>query len=176
MSRECELYTDALLEHAAGRLPTSRATAVQEHLAGCAECRQDMAVLQRLRSAESPLPAGLDARVRRAALAEAGRLAAERTALRGAASPARARGVRPARWIPWALPAAAAAALTLVWSGIIAPDSGGVGRDGAAELAAAESYEPFGAWPAADGMVAGEPVLTDLSEEQLQSLLEDMES
>ena len=78
------------------------------------------------------------------------------------------------RWRPWALPVAAAAALAL-WLGANATfDTDTPGAGSGVEVVA--EYDPFGAWPGTDGEVAGAPVLSDLSMEQLEALLEEMES
>lgn len=170
MSRGCEFFADALVDHAAARLSPARAVHVEAHLADCRECSEELAVLRRLLSAPAAIPAGLAARVRYAARAEA------RRARSGAAvdpAPVRRPGRGRPRWVPWALPVAAAAALALIWAGLGEPGLRSGGGDGI-DLAAAAEYEPFGAWPASDGLVAGDPVLTDLSVEELQNLLEDM--
>ena len=73
-------------------------------------------------------------------------------------------------WRAWTLPLAAAAALA-VWLGaneLLAPDSAAPAVVDVAE------YEPYGAWPASDGIVAGDLVLSELSVEELEALLEEM--
>ncbi len=171
MNRACETYTDALVEHAAGRLPAARLADLEAHLADCGACRAELAVVRCLRSSPVTTPPGLETRIREAVLVEA--RPGKREPAVSLIRPRRGRARAP--WLPWALPAAAAATLALVWAGLGGRGSGSPAED-AATLATTESYEPFGAWPASDGIVAGEPVLVDLSEEQLQTLLEDMES
>jgi hypothetical protein len=43
-------------------------------------------------------------------------------------------------------------------------------------VAALDEYEPFGAWPADGLIVAGDPLLSELSVEELEALLREMGS
>jgi hypothetical protein len=43
-------------------------------------------------------------------------------------------------------------------------------------LAAVGDFDPYGAWPAGGPVVAGAAALSELSEEELERLLEEMES
>ena len=71
------------------------------------------------------------------------------------------------------LPVAAVAALAL-WIGaaeILSPEPGsGTGS------AVTMEYDPYGAWPGSSGVVAGEVVLSELSVEELEALLEELDS
>lgn len=51
---------DLLPWYAAGSLQEIEAARVQEHLRGCAACREDLAWQRKLLETEAPLPAGLD--------------------------------------------------------------------------------------------------------------------
>ncbi|HTO97681.1 MAG TPA: zf-HC2 domain-containing protein [Myxococcales bacterium] len=68
---------ELLLDLACGELDTGRAAEVEEHLAGCAECRAEKAALEEARRLSAPLreqeepPAGFDDRILEAARAEA---------------------------------------------------------------------------------------------------------
>ncbi|MBW3554917.1 MAG: zf-HC2 domain-containing protein [Gemmatimonadetes bacterium] len=166
MSTGCEFHADALADLAAGRLEADRAARVREHLATCAACREDLEVLTIVSRAEATPPEGLEDRIRAAAreVAQEGQ---------GRTAPA-VRARRPSRWRPWALPLAAAAGLATLWVGVLGRDADSDDRFEADALALA-AEAPFGAWPAAGPVVAGDPVLSELSTEDLERLLEEME-
>lgn len=174
MTTGCEFDGDRLVEYAAGRLDPDVRARLDAHLTGCDACREELAVISALRAAPSEPPAGLEGRIRAAARAElrtAGAGARTATGPRTARASAGGRG----SWIhraPWALPLAAAAALAVVWVGVEAPWSGETGAE--TEVVLADEYTPYGTWPAADGVVAGAPDLTDLTVEELERLLEEM--
>lgn len=168
MSTGCEFYADALAEHAAGRLDRERAARVDAHLASCSDCRQALDVVRALRAAPLEIPKDLEARIR----------SAVDPVMAPSRRPERFRQAAPARgsrwsWRPWALPVAAAAGLAAAWLGIgqLASPEGRPDTD--VELSA--EYDPYGAWPGSDGVLAGEPVLSELTEEELEALLEEME-
>ena len=161
MSTGCEFYGDALVELARGELEPERRARVERHLEVCRDCRDGLAVVRAVLGAQAPVPHGLEARVRAAVSAPEPRLApATRTRSWGG-------------WRVWGLPLAAAAALA-VWLGGELLDPGVTGEPAGTEGAAA-TYDPYGAWPASDGLVAGEVVLSDLSVEELEALLEELE-
>lgn len=171
MNTGCEFYTDALVELARGDLETERADRVQAHLAECAECRKTLETIRRVKDAPAPMPAGLEARIRGAVRGDA----------LEPALPAGTPSVRPVRrrsrsgWRAWALPLAAAAVLA-VWLGaddLLAPAGGG-SETPTVETQGAE-YDPYGAWPASDVVVAGDLVLSELSVAELEALLEEMQ-
>jgi len=175
MSGECEFNGDRLLRQAAGRLDPEERAGLDAHLVDCDTCRSELSVLTALRAAAPGPPAGLEARIRAAVRAElrreapAGAVTADARRPRVQPVP---RGRRRSWRVAWALPLAAAAALALVWVGVRAPwtDAGGP----TVEVTLADDYAPYGTWPASDGLVAGEPVLSDLSVEELERLLEEM--
>ena len=78
-------------------------------------------------------------------------------------------------WGPWALPLAAAAALIL-WLGGNGLRSGPSEEPAATVDAVDADYDPYGAWPGSNGMVAGDLVLSELTVEELEALLEEMNS
>lgn len=164
MSRGCEFFSDALVDRAAGTLDTERDARLEVHLAQCPDCVDALRVVAAVRAAEPPVPEGLEARIR--------------TAVRSAAGAADAADPRPAPgrrdWRPFALPLAAAAALVGIWIGVGMPGTGPQTSPETA-LAAAGELDPYGAWPAGGTFVAGEPVLSELSIEELERLLEEME-
>lgn len=177
MSTGCERYGDALAELAAGRPGGAGAGDVEEHLATCDACRGSLAVIRAVRGARVEIPEGLEARIRHA-VREAG---APGTARPATPRPSAGRPRRDVGWRPgrsWALPLAAAAALAALWVGIgRGPAPGGdAGGENEVVDVIAEEYEPYGAVPAWDGVVAGDPLLSELSVEELERLLEEMES
>lgn len=165
MSTGCAFYEEALADQLSGQLSSERARELEEHLRSCADCRETRAVLKAVRDAEIRPPEGLERRIR-----EAVRSAAD-------AAPSgvgRGRGRRPHRswsWRPVMVPLAAAAALVALLIGL--PQGEPTVES---EPLAAEEVEPYGAWPAADGAVAGDVLLSELSDEELERLLEEMES
>ena len=170
MNTGCEFYSDALVDLAAGTLEPERAERVEAHLATCSDCRSALAVIQAVRRAPTPVPEELEARLRAAVRDDASAPApAVRLERRQSPGPGW-------RWRPWALPAAVVAAVA-VWLGgnrVLAPDAPAADE---AEMAEVDTeYPPYGAWPASNGMVAGDVVLSELSVEELEALLEEMDS
>lgn len=177
MSTGCGFHADALAEHAAGRLDPDRRHRLEAHVADCEACRDALEVMRLVRAHPTPVPSGLESRIRRSV--------AERLAdgpvesVRGSRArqhPA-AGGGRGPGWRRWGMPLAAAAGLAVAWLGVTEvrdADPGPSDADGVATVDI--DYEPYGAWPASDGMVAGEPLLGELTEEELEELLEEMES
>lgn len=180
MRTGCEFYADGLVEHAAGVLDDQRAARIAEHLDGCAECRDTLRAIRTLRAEPLEVPADLETRIRSAVRQAAGLppVAVEpEVAAEVETAPAASRR-RPApavaQWRSWALPLAAAAALVGIWFGVGAP--GTDPSSGESTLAALNEYEPFGAWPADGLIVAGDPLLSELSVEELEALLREMGS
>ncbi|HUG40939.1 MAG TPA: zf-HC2 domain-containing protein [Longimicrobiales bacterium] len=165
MSTGCEFHADALPDLAAGRLEPARAARVREHLPECARCREELALLTRIAHARVTPPAGLEARIRTAVREGTGGPTVARRRPRGGA------------WRPWALPLAAAAGLALLWIGVPDRRPGAEGSPDAPEAVAlaADADHPYGAWPATGTVVAGDLVLSELTTEDLQTLLEEME-
>ena len=167
MSTGCEFHADALADLAGGRLEAFRVARVREHLAACPSCREELRLLERLSEAGPVPPAGLEARIA-AAVRDAGQTS-------GTAGGRKAASRGSMRWAAWSLPLVAAAAVVLVWAG--PPDMGGA-AGGAVEVeqaVASDLREPYGAWPANGIEVAGEPVLSELTEADLERLLREME-
>lgn len=166
MNTGCEFYSDALVDLAADRLEPERAERIEAHVAMCQDCQAALTVIRAVREAPAPMPRGLEGRLRVAAQGDEPVVALE-TPERGRPRPGRS-------WRPWALPVAVAAALA-VWLGgeILSP--AGPPSDGE-ELAEVDSDYPYGAWPGSSGVVAGEVVLSELSVEELEALLEEIDS
>jgi anti-sigma factor RsiW len=170
MTTGCEFYEDALVDRARGVLDPARAAWLDEHLADCAECAAGLRTVMALRSAPLAVPAGLEARLRRAVREAA--LPASPAPVAAVPEPA---GHRAAPWRTWALPLAAAAALAAIWIGMGAPGTG-TDDDVGTPVIVFEEYEPYGAWPADGLFVAGQPVLSELSIEELEHLLRELET
>lgn len=186
MSTGCEFYSDALADKALGRLEPGRAEPVERHLETCQECRDALGVMRQVRSTPIPVPEGLEARLQaavRGAMADSGRAAAETRP--GPVADTGRRGPGRGAVVPvgmgfrrrWALPLAAAAVLAALWFGV-GPDgpSSTEADPDAGSVVTVEEYEPYGSWPASGDVVAGELVLSELSVEELERLLEEMES
>jgi anti-sigma factor RsiW len=173
MRQDCGFYTDALVDRATGVLPADRAIKLDAHLASCADCAASFRVVGALAAAPLEPPVDLEARVREAVRQEANRLHREAAILAVPRIPVRRR--RSGAWRPWALPAAAAAALAALWIGVGRPGTGPTATDPAG-VVLFEEYEPYGHWPADGVFVAGQPVFSELSVDELERLLRELES
>lgn len=165
MSTGCGFYADALVDLAAGRLEAGRVEQIEAHLEACRDCRLALEVIREVQESPAPMPAGLEARIQAAVRGDA-----------TAAAPVILVQPRPRRWRgwrPWALPLAAAAALAL-WLGGSELLSGPSGESPATAEEVDADYEPYGAWPGSNGVVAGDLVLSELTVEELEALLEEM--
>ncbi len=147
----CATLREHLPDFAAGRLSDAERRTVEAHLAGCAECREELELVSMLFSTRARVPEGLHERVVDA-LAD-GRRAARR---------------RPA----WALSAAAVAAIALGIGVATEPRT----ETGAVADEIAGEYEEGEFWVSDDGMVAGAPSLDGLSDAALIELLEELAS
>ena len=169
MNTGCEFYGDALVELVRGTLDPERTRRVELHLETCPDCRDALEVVQAVRSSTAEAPSGLESRIRDAVRAAA----RERVVVREP----RIAPVGERHWWQdrrgWAVPVAAVAALLLWIGGQLA--SPGQPVEGGQEAEAA-AYDPYGTWPASDAVVAGDVVLSELSEEELEALLEEMQS
>ena len=154
MNAVCESMRDDMPLLAAGVLDDARAREVTQHVAACVSCRAERDLVELLRTAPVT-PPGLESRV-----------------LRAAAVPA-----PPPRWRVGALAAAAALVAVIAGSAVLlqsrsadAPDVVAVGSDPnveAAELSWAARTDP---------LLHGGPGLAALSDEELELLLQEMES
>lgn len=147
----CDRVQDVLPDHVAGRLPRLDAEAVAGHVAACHNCAAEAALVARLLAGQPDVPAGMAPRIQ-----EAVRQGRDRTA---AAAPRR-----------WRVAAAAAAVVFVAAGGWLWLGGG----NGPAQVAGAWDPLPRD-WPTGDGMMAGAPVLQDLSDEVIMALLEEME-
>lgn len=183
----CDRIRDLLPAWASEALPGEERSMVESHLASCRACRGEAEVVSRLLEARPRAPQGLEERIQ-------SRLREEMVQDTGQDSPFGPRergeeGAPPAglsgprrfgSWIPsWALPAAAVVVLALGIGVLMdgmdgTPD--GLGPEPRLEpvRVAAESPAPE-EWLWDDGLVAGAPVLEDLTEDELMALIEELE-
>lgn len=166
----CEGMLDRLPDWAAGRLSADDAEAVRSHVDGCATCREAWEVVRLLAEAgPRPVPAGLEARLR-TAVREAAEGAEPRPLRRGSGA-----GVRPWRVPSWGLAAAAGIVLAVATPVLVERmgDSAAATVDDAEVVTAVADRLPS-PWLDDEGIVAGAPVLDDLTDEDLERLLEEM--
>jgi hypothetical protein len=151
----CEDALDRLPEWAAGELDGAAADAVAAHVAACARCAAEADVLRMLRVSRPSVPSDLASRIVHAARAGGGSAAPTRTLRR----------IAPA----WALSAAAVLALA-VGATVLRSRT----EPAQPELGEVALQEDVGVWIADDAVVAGAPVLDELSDDDLAALLEEM--
>jgi hypothetical protein len=148
----CEDIIDRLPDWVAGRLDQASADAVAGHVGTCARCAGEVDLLRMLGETRPVVPADLATRITGAVRARA-----------GSVSVLRRRRLAPA----WALSAAAVLVLAVGTTVLIdAPAPSELG-----EVVVEDDAE---AWIAEDAVVAGAPVLEELSDDDLAALLEEM--
>ena len=149
----CEDVLDRLPDWVAGRLDEVDARAVSAHASGCARCAAEADVLRALLAARPAAPADLASRIARAAR-------------EGPVAPARRRWrVAPA----WVLSAAAVLALA-VGTTVLRQRAEPVGP----ALGEVALPEDDGVLLVDDALVAGAPLLDQLSDDDLAALLVEM--
>lgn len=159
---DCEAVRDLLPLRASGRLDDVRARAVGDHLDGCGDCRAELAVLRAVAATTPVAPAGLEARVLTG-------LAVPQTPVRTRLASGRRRwvGLAPA---PLAAAATFAAALlggVLLYDRLDVPPAAPPVVEVDATLAWAAG--------AGDPLVQGATTLAELTDEELEQLLTEME-
>jgi anti-sigma factor RsiW len=150
----CADLADRLPDWVAGRLPADQASQVAQHVGACADCAAQAATVHAVLAARAPVPADLAART----------LAALRAA---EAEPRTLRDRRTRHWRSWI--GSAAAVLVLAVGTFVLRDGDSGESIEVGSMAVDESV-----WIADDGIVAGAPVLDELSEDALATLLEEM--
>ena len=155
---------DALADWVGGRLEGERADAVERAVAEDEDLRREADLLRAIARGRESAPARLEADI----IAAVARDRAERSV--GPAASARS-----IRWrVPaWAMGAAALLAAALGTFTLMERTGSVVGVEDpdALSMVLEGGYTP---WVADDGTVAGAPILDGLSEEELESLLEEM--
>jgi anti-sigma factor RsiW len=145
---------DLLPEHAAGALDTGRRGLVDEHLATCAECRAESEIVARVRASSLAVPGALEGRV----------VAAVR------------RGPLTRRWgAPGQLAAAATLAAAVI-GGALYFDGGRNGPIASSDTTAPGVSESSVMPGVERPPLVGGSVLGDLTDAELQVLLDRMES
>ncbi|HUG02594.1 MAG TPA: zf-HC2 domain-containing protein [Longimicrobiales bacterium] len=171
--RTCGEFRDRLVEFRNGSLPALEAAETQAHTERCAECAAELALLGALARDRRSAPRGF----------AAGVLAAYR--VKPAAGSARAlrdsapRRVKPAgrtRFGRRALPMAVAAAGILLAGVVLARGIGPAAEPGDLGLTPAEASVAILPWPGHDGVLAGAPALDVLSNDEIEALLEELDS
>lgn len=168
--RSCRELADLLPDHVAGRLAVEESGRMERHLRACADCAAELVLLRALAASRPAVPSGLAARISAAALADRAPGAGPRGRphdpdRRTSGAPGWRRRLRPA----WALPVAAALVLAL---GTALLREAGRGPSGLGEVAV---DDPSEVWLGEEGVVAGAPVLDELSDEVLVTLLAELE-
>jgi anti-sigma factor RsiW len=158
---DCGKAQALLAERVRGDLDAATAAEIDRHLAACQECASERALVDWLRVNAAVPPAGLADRVRSALQDPA--LAAGRRSRLGARVLTRRR--------TWALAAAAVAGLALGTSTLLDRDA----RPSDEEVWTAFFDGVRSVWVAGDGVVADAPVLSELSDDDLAALLEELE-
>ena len=156
-SMTCQELVDRLPDWTSGRLGDAESALVAAHVAECDDCSAQASVLGALFAARPEAPAGLAERIAHAARAQA-------HAVPGAGTK------RPWRRPAWAL--SAAAVLVLVVGTTLLLE--GPQMIEVASVLGEVPLEESQVWIADDGAVAGAPVLDDLSDEALATLLEEL--
>ena len=146
----CEYVRDVYADVLHGRAAADTVTAVRAHLAGCAECREEVRLVEALHGAAATVPAGLHERV-----------------MRDVASPAPRRGLAPRH-----LAMAATVAAALIGGTLL------LNRDRSPVNAPATNTESggLGFVTVEAAMVSGTSSLQDLTVEELEQLLGEIES
>lgn len=188
--QRCDTVRDALPALARDRLDSARAAGVRRHLAGCADCRAELELVSALATSQPHAPDGLAERVS-AGLAARGATTSPAAGPSSTTRPWR----RRAPWLAVGLAAAAVIALVLAWPRGAERTPEPVVATAAADRATSpeplaladpdEGHGPvapdFGVggaadWPGANGVVGGSVTLDDLSYEQMEALLKELES
>lgn len=195
----CDEVRELLPELDADRLALESAAMLRSHIASCESCRAVASLIARLRTSAPLPPDGLQAKVMRSLgrleAVEAGTPAedsggararlhlvndkrdpdrrAPRSAIRGGRLWLRMAGVR--RWALAASVTIMVAAGAVIWRSSTGDDSSLTTLDAGAD-SGQSAASPLLEWPAGNGVVAGGAVLDGLSDDQLQALLEEMQS
>lgn len=147
----CDTARELIPDLAGGRLSAAEGAGVRAHLETCAECRAEAQLARLLFAGRPQVPVALASRVRTAVHA----------------------GRRPTR-NPWWGVAAAAVAVLAVGIGVGSRRIKNTGTPVPGYVA--EGTAPTSSWLNDDGMVAGAPALQGLSNDALQTLLEELDN
>jgi hypothetical protein len=163
---------DRLPEYAIGNVSNGLAREIQDHLRACSDCREELEVIRGLLAARpARVPSGLAARIQAGVRSELGPPIRDVPSVGqmdpGSVAPLR---LRPRRVPTWAL--SAAAVLVLALGATVFLNRGT--PDATLDPVVVAAQEPIPEeWLWDDGMIAGAPVFDDLSDEDLEVLLEE---
>jgi len=161
---ECAVAKDLLPDKVAGRVDPALAGRLDLHLQGCGDCVADLAVIGLLQTHLAPSPEGMAARIQ-AALRQDAPTREARPAMRHV--PLRRGSLLRIPKAAWALASAAIIVLALGTSTLL---------QRSADPSEEEAWTAFfdgvrSVWVGGDGVVAGAPVLSDLSDLSDEALL-----
>lgn len=153
---DCDTMRDLLPAFVRGELLPHETACADYHLKACADCRAEQALVALMQDVLVPVPAGLEARVVMAVRANT--------------------RVAPRRWVPARL-AMAATLAAAVLGGSVVFDRLYMEQQPAATAAAASEHVEDLSWAAAElPMLHGGADLEDLTVEELERLLAELES
>ena len=151
MTLNCEYIRDIAPEFRKGTLEATLHSHVREHLAACEECAEEMVLLDMIAVARPVVPAGLEDRIAKTA----------------------------SRRAPWyrsfrpQLAAAATVAIALFGGSVLIEPF--IQRSSAPQTEIASPDATFGFMTVNDALMSGAASLDDLSEGQLEMLLEELQ-
>ncbi|HUF50316.1 MAG TPA: zf-HC2 domain-containing protein [Longimicrobiales bacterium] len=149
---DCDTMRDLIPALVRGELLSHETAQAERHLDACAECRDELALVQLMQDSLAPVPAGLEARVLMAV---------------------RAAPLSPRRWAPARLAMAATLAAAVLGGSVIFERIYQRETPSVAVIEAASELS----WAAAeDPMLHGGSQLHELSIEELEILLAELES
>jgi predicted anti-sigma-YlaC factor YlaD len=151
-TERCAAMSDQMPDWLNDRLNEVDRARVEEHVAQCPACRQEREVLRGVRRTRPAIPAALEARV----------VAAVRS--------------RPARhrWVPGQLAAAASVVLAIATGGVLVLSSGPAASGDPVQQADPTASAHAG--HIGDPLLHGGPGLSNLSVDELQALLAELDS
>ena len=169
----CEMTTDLLPDLASGALDHATAAALHAHIAACAGCAAEWRVVHSVRASAMAVPADLEAGI----AAAVARASAQGGSRGGAAGLRVGRGRASGSRVPrYAMAAAVACAL---FGGILAVQQLGdpASTGPADDPVAAPAIGSAPAFPVTtDPLVGNQSAVSELSAEQLEALLTEMDS
>lgn len=165
----CAEIRDRIPEFVAGEIDEAGARRIQDHLEKCEPCTEELELVGDLALTRTEIPAGFEAHL----LDVVRTAAADDSERRAAIVPLASRRARRFQAPTWALGAAAVLALAVGTPLLMDRMQDARGDTMAGELT--EDVPIVSLWSSDDGLMAGAPMLDDLSDEELLALLDGME-